>query len=358
MVSERASKLHFSSIVVDTHSDSLGWTVDLGEDLGVDTVGRQVTLPKMRAGGISAQFFAAWVDPGTHDADRAIRRTLDFIDAMHETCAKHPDEIELARTAADIRRLKSAGKLAAVLCIEGGHSIEDDLRVLRVYHQLGVRYMTLTWNNTNNWADGILDDPRHNGLTNFGREVVSEMNRLGIIVDISHTSVQTFWDAMETTSKPVMASHSSSFEICAHPRNMNDDQMRAVAENGGVISVTFVPPFISESLRLELEELGVSGNTANADEEACHKKVAGELTMPSYTEIVDHIDRMVGIAGIDHIGIGADFGVMGSTPVGMEDCSKFPWITDELLRRGYAEDDVRKILGENVLRVMEVVIGE
>ena len=192
MVSEEASRLHFSSVVIDTHSDSLGWTVDEGEDLGVDIDGRQVTLPKMREGGVSAQFFAAWVDPRSYSANRAIRRTLDFIDAMHRTCANNPNEIELARTAADVRRLKAADKLAAVLCVEGGHSIEDDLSVLRIYHRLGVRYLTLTWNNTNNWADGILDESRHDGLTGFGGDVIREMNRLGIIVDISHASVKTF----------------------------------------------------------------------------------------------------------------------------------------------------------------------
>ncbi len=234
MVSQRARDLHFSSIVVDTHSDSLVWTLDEGEDLAEDLTHRQLTLPRMRAGGVTAQFLAAWVDPGKFGPETYVRRTLDFIDAMHRTCAAHPGQIELARTAADVRRLKAAGKLAAVLCIEGGHSIDDDLAVLRVYHQLGVRYMTLTWNNTNNWADGILDEARHDGLNDLGREVVREMNRLGVIVDVSHASVKTFWDALETTSRPLMASHSSCTQICAHPRNLNDEQLRALAENDGV----------------------------------------------------------------------------------------------------------------------------
>jgi membrane dipeptidase len=358
MISQRARDQHFSSVVVDTHSDSLVWTIDEDEDLAADLVHRQLTLPKMRAGGVSAQFFAGWADPARFSPEAYVRRTLEFIDAMYRVCEAHPDEIELARTASDIRRLKAAGKLAAVLCVEGGHSIDDNLAVLRVYHQLGVRYMTLTWNNTNNWADGILDESRHDGLTGFGGDVIREMNRLGIIVDISHASVKTFWDAMETTSKPIMASHSSSIEICAHPRNMNDDQLRAVAQSGGVVSATFVPQFVSEPLRLQLEELGLSGTTANTEQEARFREIAGELALPSYTEIVDHIDRMVGIAGIDHVGLGADFGVLVSTPVGMEDCSKFPWLTEDLLRRGYSDEDVRKILGENVLRVMEAVIGE
>jgi membrane dipeptidase len=226
-----------------------------------------------------------------------------------------------------------------------------------MFHRLGVRYMTLTWNNTNNWADGILDEARHDGLTGFGREVVREMNRLGIIVDISHVAVKTFWDAIETSSKPVMASHSSARAICKHPRNMEDDQLRAVAENGGVACTTFVTQFVSDTLRSALEVRGLNA-PATAEERALYNEVMHELEMPAYTEIVDHIDHMVETAGIDHVGLGSDFGVIDTTPVGMEDASRFPWITEELLRRGYTDEDVRKILGENVLRVMEDVIGE
>ena len=258
MVSQRARDLHSSSIVVDTHADSLVWTLDEGEDLADDLDHRQLTLPRMRAGGVNAQFMAAWVDPARFGPEAYVRRTLGFIDAMHRTCAAHPDQIELARTASDVRRLKAAGKLAAILCIEGGHSIDDDLAVLRMYHQLGVRYMTLTWNNTNNWADG-LDEARHGGLNDLGRAVVREMDRLGMIVDLSHASAQTFWDALETASRPVMASHSSSAAICPHPRNLDDDQLRAIAKNGGVACVTFVPQFVSDRFRLQLEELGVTG---------------------------------------------------------------------------------------------------
>ena len=354
MLSQRARELHFSSIVVDTHSDSLVWTLDEGEDLADDLANRQLTLPRMRAGGVTAQFMAAWVDPGKFGPETYVRRTLDFIDAMHRTCAAHPDQVDLARTAADVRRLKAAGKLAAILCIEGGHSIDDDLAVLRTYHRLGVRYMTLTWNNTNNWADGILDEARHGGLNDLGRAVVREMDRLGVIVDVSHASVKTFWDALETASKPVMASHSSCTRICAHPRNLDDDQLRAIARTGGVACVTFVPQFVSEGLRLQLEELEVTGTEG----EDVFRRVSGELVLPAYTEIVDHVEHMIKVAGIDHVGLGSDFGVLLAAPVGMEDCSRVPWITEELVRRGYSDDDIRKVLGENVLRVMEAVIGE
>ena len=354
MTSQRARDLHFSSVVVDAHSDSLVWTIDEDEDLAADLAHRQLTLPKMRAGGVSAQFFAGWADPARFGPEAYVRRTLEFIDAMYRICAAHPDEIELARTASDIRRLKAAEKLAAILCVEGGHSIDDNLAVLRVYHQLGVRYMTLTWNNTNNWADGVLEEARHDGLTEFGREVIREMDRLGIIVDVSHASMKTFWDALETTSKPVLASHSSSTEICGHQRNLNDEQLSAVAENGGVACVTFVPVFLSERMRLQTKQLGLTGNEG----EEAYRRVADKVEMPDYTKIVDHIDHMVKLAGIDHVGLGSDFGVLGPTPVGMEDCSRVPWLTEELLERGYTDDAVRKILGKNILRVMEAVIGE
>ena len=229
MPSQRARDLHSSALVVDTHADNLVWALDEGEDIADDLPHRQLTLPRMRAGGIDAQFMAAWVDPARFGPESYVRRTLGFIDAMHRACAAHPDQLELALTAADVRRIKAAGKLAAILCVEGGHSIDDDLAVLRTYHRLGVRYMTLTWNNTNNWADG-LDEARHGGLNDLGRAVVREMDRLGMIVDVSHASAQTFWDALETASRPIMASHSCAAALCPHPRNLDDDQLRAIAQ--------------------------------------------------------------------------------------------------------------------------------
>ena len=377
MVSERARELHFSSIVVDTHSDSFGRAVDRGEDLGTETGRGHMDLPRMREGGITGQFFAGWLNPHQYELNFGIQRLLQYFDAMHSTFAKYPDEIGIARTAADVRRAKAERKIAGILCIEGGHAIQDDLAALRMFHELGVRYMTLTWNNTNNWADGVLDEPKNDGLNDFGREVVGEMNRLGIIVDISHVAVKTFWDAMETTEKPVMASHSSALAICQHPRNMNDDQLGAVAENNGVISINFAPAFISESHRLASEDLsqrlqeeiselesGWRGDDEKLKEEISNlrrlhrERLGSELELPDYTEIIDHMDHMVGVMGIDHVGLGSDFDGIPSAPSGMDDCSKMPWITDEMLKRGYSDEDVRKVLGENVLRVMEEVVGE
>lgn len=376
MVSERASNLHFSSIIVDTHSDSLARPVRHGEDIGVRTDSGHMDLPRMREGNQTAQFFACFASPKFVEERKCIQLTLDYIDAFHSLCANYSDEIEQATTAADIRRIAADGKLAGILAIEGGHAIDDDLAVLRMYYKLGVRYMTLTWNNTNNWADGVLDEAKHDGLTDFGRDVVREMNRLGMFVDISHVAPKTFWDALETTTKPVIASHSSAKAICQAPRNMDDDQLRAVAENGGVVGVNYEVTFVSERYRRESDALNErkEGELKEAEQrqpdgpERLEKAKAGieetfkqlrssELKLPDYTEIVDHIDHMVEVAGVDHVGLGSDFDGC-TTPEGMEDCTKVPKITEELVRRGYSDEDIRKILGENFLRVMDEVLVE
>ena len=365
MTTEHARELHFSSILVDTHSDSLARTVDDGDDLGTDTGRGHMDLPRMRAGNQTAQFFAAYVHPEYLEQGTAVQRVLQYTDAMNRLCEEYPDEIEMAGTAADIRRIASAGKLAGILCLEGGHAIIDDLAVLREFHRLGVRYMTLTHNNSNNWGDGILDEERHGGLTDFGRDVVREMNRIGILVDISHVSVKTFWDAMETTTKPVIASHSSSYVICQNPRNMNDDQLRAVAKNGGVVGVNFEVTFVSQSRNVEEnrlntqrdEEMAGASDDAKSEIESRYSCLVEGLARPNWTEIVDHIDHMVKVAGIDHVGLGSDFDGC-RLPTGMEDCTKVPKITEELVRRGYSDADIRKILGENTLRVMEAALGE
>ena len=330
----------------------------------------------MREGNVTAQFFACFVAPRLIAKKQCIQRVLDMADAVKQLCARYPDEIELARTAGDVRRNADSGKLSAILCIEGGHAIEDDLAVLRQFYELGVRYMTLTWNNTNNWADGVLDEPRHNGLNDFGRDVVREMNRLGMIVDISHVAVKTFWDVLETTSKPVIASHSSAWELCNHPRNMNDDQLRAMPENGGVVCVNFETSFISEPYRLQRVEVDrrmdqemKEARERHGDDTAALEEAEdeirdryrdirqSEIELPSYTLIADHLDHLIQMAGIDHVGLGSDFdGCV--LPEGMEDCSKMPWITEELVRRGYSDADIKKVLGENVLRLMEQTIGE
>ena len=232
-ISKEARDIHFSSLVVDTHSDSLAWPTRHSLDIGQRQEETHMDLPRMREGNQNVQFFACFASPSWIEKKKVVQVTLDYMDSFHTLMGNYPDQIEQATTADDVRRITDAGKLAGILCIEGGHSIDDDLSILRMYHRLGARYMTLTWNNTNNWADGVLDEPRHGGLNHFGKDVVREMNRLGMLVDISHVAPTTFWDAIATTTKPVIASHSSAKAICAAPRNLEDDQINAVADNGG-----------------------------------------------------------------------------------------------------------------------------
>ena len=309
MISGHARDLHFSSTIVDTHSDSLARTVDDGDDLGTDTGRGHMDLPRMRAGNQTAQFFAAYVHPDYLEQGMAVQRVLRYTDAFRLLCERYPDQIEQARTASDVRRITGAGKLAGILCLEGGHAIMDDLAVLRELHALGIRYMTLTHNNTNNWADGVLDQPRHDGLSDYGREVVREMERVGVMVDISHVSVKTFWDAMETVTKPVIASHSSCWEICQNPRNMRDDQLRAVAKNGGVVHVNYEVTFVGQQRNVEetalneqrdaeIADLDSRFEPGSPDAEKARKEISSrysalvdKLARPNYTEIVDHIDR-------------------------------------------------------------------
>ncbi len=376
MISPRARDIHFSSVVVDCHADSIGRVVDHGADLGKDNSGGHLDLPRMRTGNLSAEFFACFVHPDNIPSGRCVRRALDMIDAVKRMCAQYPEEIELARTAGDVRRIAAVGRRAAILCVEGGHAIDDDLAVLRQFFELGVRYMTLTWNNTNNWADSWREAQRHNGLTDFGREVVREMNRLGMLVDVSHASEETFWAALDASEQPLIASHSSARALCEHPRNLKDEQIKALGGRGGVVCVNFVPAFISQAYNdaeqalherrhweeeyLEAEHIGQPEALAEAKEALktrYDEEVPSQLPVPTVPDIVDHLEHVIHVAGVDHVGLGSDFDGVGSLPAGMEDCSKLPSITEELLLRGHSEDDVRKVLGENVLRLMERVIG-
>ena len=374
-ISKEAKDIHYSALVVDTHSDSLAWPTRHGVDIGQRQEKTHMDLPRMREGNQNVQFFACFAAPSWIEKKKVVQVTLDYMDSFHTLMRSYPDQIEQATTADDVRRITDAGKLVGILCIEGGHSIDDDLSILRMYHRLGARYMTLTWNNTNNWGDGVLDEPRHGGLNYFGKEVVREMNRLGMLVDISHVAPATFWDAIATTTKPVIASHSSAKAICAAPRNLEDDQIKAVADNGGVIGVNYEITFVGEAYRVaknatdaekaEAVKRAEKDHPADSDGlksalreiDERHEDKVVELQKPHYTEIIDHIDHMVSVAGVDHVGLGSDFD--GATmPEGMEDCTKVPLITDELIRRGYSEGDVRKILGENFMRVMEEVLTD
>jgi membrane dipeptidase len=370
-VSARARQLHDRAIVVDTHDDTTQRLVfENTFDIAARNKNGNIDIPRMKEGGLDALFFSIWV-PSDVTGPAAVKRAFDQIDAVREAARRHPGELLLATTAADIRRAAAEHKIAALMGMEGGHMIDDDMRLLRDYAALGVRYMTLTHFKNNNWADSSTDKPAHNGLTAFGKDVVREMNRLGMMVDISHVADKTFYDALAITDAPVIASHSSCRAIANHPRNMTDDMLRALAKNGGVVMINYHAGFLSEEFRIASEKRSGSvvasmsamskkcgGNeactTLESDRIDHDAMLKGELPKVSWEKIVEHIDHAVKIAGAEHVGLGSDFD--GATmPLGMEDASKLPKITEALLAKGYAEQDVEKILGGNILRVMEQV---
>ena len=370
-VSARARQIHERAIVIDTHGDTPQRLLfDKNFNIGTRNKLGHVDIPRMRDGGLDALFFSIWV-PSDVTGPPAVKRALDLIDSVREAVRTHPNDLMLATTAADVRRAAAEHKIAALMGMEGGHMIDDDLGLLRVYAALGVRYLTLTHFLNNNWADSATDKPAHNGLTAFGKDVVRELNRLGMIVDVSHIADKTFYDVLETTTAPVMASHSSSRAISNHVRNMTDDMMRALAKNGGLIMINYATAFLSEEFRVASEKKegnivammaamskkcgGNEACTTMESERIDHEAMAkGELPKVMWEKIVEHIDHAVKVAGADHVGLGSDFD--GATmPIGMEDVSKLPKITDALLKKGYSEQDIDKILGGNILRVMEQV---
>ncbi len=366
-LAERARRIHASLIGVDSHIDTLQRVLNENVDVSRRQPTGHVDLPRLKEAGMVAPFFALWV-PTFYKDSEAVRRTLQLRDAMQSLLDAHPDQIELATSAADVRRIARAGKIAAVLTLEGGHQIADDLAVLRVYHRLGIRSMTLTHFRNNHWADASTDRPQHNGLTDFGRQVVREMNRLGMIVDVSHVSDKTFYDTLETTTKPVIASHSSCRVLSDVPRNMSDEMIRALARNGGVISINFGAGFLNpedaEALRRRIGEAvaaepALSGRALDEFAASEYAREYDQMKPASATleDALAHIDHAVKVGGIDHVGIGSDWDGINSVPAGLEDVSKMPALTAALFRRGYSEGDVRKILGGNLLRVLREVTG-
>ncbi len=377
-ISAQARAIHESAIVVDTHADTPQRFLDDNFDIGNSDpkdIGH-ISLDKARAGNLGAEFFSIWVDPVTNQGHYA-KHTLELIDTVYEQAARHPDRMTMAFSVADIERAHKQKKLAALMGIEGGHSIENSIRLLRDYYRLGVRYMTLSWSNTNEWADssGDMDKPEvphHNGLTDFGKQVVVEMNRLGMIVDISHVADKTFWDAIAVTKAPVIASHSSARALSNAPRNMTDDMLRAVAKNGGVVDVNFYSGFDDQTywdankaqekerdaaVKEQLEKLKAEGKTPSyMDEERIQRQWMAKIPRPPFKVLIDQIDHIAKVAGVDHVGLGSDFdGVSGQTPEGMDSAADLPKITQGLLDRGYSAGDIHKILGGNVLRVFAEV---
>jgi membrane dipeptidase len=377
-ITARARSIHDSAIVVDTHADTPQRFLDEGFDIGSTDpkdVGH-LSLDKARRGNLGAEFFSIWVDPETNQGHFA-QHTFDLIDSVYEQAARHPDRMMMAFSVADIERAHKQHKLAALMGIEGGHSIEKDIRLLRDYYRLGVRYMTLSWSNTNEWADssGDLNDAKvqhHNGLTGFGKQVVLEMNRLGMMVDISHVADKTFWDTIAVTKAPVIASHSSARALDSHPRNMTDDMLRAVAKNDGVVQVNFFSGFLDDDFRKALEaqakdqaaavkqyedQLKTQGKAvAYVDRDRIEREWTARIPRPPLKLLIDHIDHVAKIAGVDHVGLGSDFdGVSGATPQGIDSAADLPKITQSLLDRGYSAEDIHKILGGNLLRVFAEV---
>lgn len=365
----RARRIQSQVIGVDSHIDTMQRVLIEKADIGKRLPDGEVDLVRLAEGGMHAPFFALWV-PTFYKGAEAVRRTLDLRDAMQSVLDRYPDKVELALTAGDVERIERSHKIAVILTLEGGHQIDDDLAVLRMYQRMGVRSMTLTHFRNNDWADSSTDKPQHNGLTDFGKEVVREMNRLGMMVDISHVSDKTFYDAIAVTTKPVIASHSSCRALSSLPRNMTDDMLRALAKNGGVVGINFGGGFLNQKeADKELANINAIGQaepnltgkalddyTANMwiKEDWKHPKP----TVATLDDVVAHIDHAVKVAGIDHVGIGSDFDGISDVPKGLEDESRMTNLTAALLKKGYSEADIKKIMGGNYLRVMREVIGK
>jgi membrane dipeptidase len=365
-LTDEALRLHREALVFDGHND-LPW--QFREKAGLSFTHLDITreqkglhtdIPRLRKGGVGAQFWAAYVPVSTRKKGTAVRDTLEQIDVIRRMVRTYPDAFELALSADDVVRIHKAGKIASLIGVEGGHSIDNSLGVLRIYHALGVRYMTLTHTETLDWADSATDEAKNGGLSKFGEEVIAEMNRLGMLVDISHVSADTMRHALRVTRAPLIASHSSAYALTAHPRNVPDDVLKLVAKNGGVVMVNFYPGFISpEAARISRDMFQAARDlrarhTDDKEFEAAMRAWAKEHPMPpvSIHAVVDHIEHVIKAAGIDHVGLGSDFDGINAVPQQLEDVSCYPYITQELLNRGYKKDEIVKVLGGNILRVI------
>ncbi len=368
---ERARALHAQVPLIDGHND-LPWQYRqrVGGALSKIDISQpqpqiHTDIPRLREGGVGGQFWSVYVS-ATMERGEMVRATMEQIDVVYGLLRRHPETFQLALTADEVERAFRAGKIASLIGMEGGHSIDSSLAALRMFYGLGARYMTLTHSKNVPWADSCTDVPKANGLTSFGREVVREMNRLGMLVDLSHVSADTMHAALDAAEAPAIFSHSSARALTNHPRNVPDDVLRRVPENGGVVMVTFVPGFVSQAVydhdqkrQAERERLKRQpGSTEQSISEGLQKSDEANLAPRATIEdIADHIDHIRGIAGVDHIGIGSDFDGITSVPLGLEDVSKYTALTAELIRREYSDEDILKILGRNVLRVMREVEG-
>jgi membrane dipeptidase len=368
VLSDAAQRIHQEAIVIDGHND-LPYMYREKGDLGfqkIDIAQPQPTLhtdiPRLRKGNVGAQFWSAYVSASTRKDGTSVTQTLEQIDVIHRMVRRYPDTFEMAGTVDDILRIRKQGKIASMIGVEGGHSIDNSLGVLRTLYTLGVRYMTLTHSESLDWADSATDDPKCGGLSPFGEQVVLEMNRLGMLVDISHVSADCMKHVLRVTKAPVIASHSSAYAIAEHPRNVPDDVLKLVAKNGGVIMVNFFPGFVSpEGARASRDFFKISRELKkqypkDTEYRAAMRQWFKEHPIPptSLQQVVDHIEHIIKVAGIDHVGLGSDFDGITSVPKGLEDVSCFPNITQELLNRGYKKEEIHKVLGGNLLRALRV----
>lgn len=368
---QQALAIHKKAIIIDGHNDIPSPMVDEDFDLATNSVGKfhkdgdpfHTDLNRFKQSGITGEFFSIYVAADYAKNGGAARRALDLIDATYRAVEKYPNQLMLCTTAAEIRQAKKQNKVCVLMGIEGGHAIEDSLYALRNFYRLGVRYMTLTHNNTNNWADACCSEAKHGGLSDFGKEVVKEMNRLGMLVDISHVSDETMNDVLDLSTAPVIYSHSSARHFSEHKRDVPDEILKRVPKNGGVVMINFYPAFLDQryldesrardqKLKTQLDALREQyKNNREAYNEAERKLYAANpIYVPSYTKIVDHIDYIKNLIGIDYIGIGSDFDGVPLLPGEMNGMEDLALITYEMLRRGYSEQDIRKVLGENFLR--------
>lgn len=323
----KAKQMHQKAIVFDGHCDTILEIMNHKKSLGSRTPTGHLDIPRMQEGGVDVQFFAIFIED-VYKPDRSLKRTLQLIDCFYKEIEKNQNDILLVTNFNQIKEANKKGKIAAILSIEGGEALEGDLGVLRVLYKLGVRLLTLTWNQRNQIADGIGESRTGSGLTEFGLKVIDEMNDLGMLIDVSHLSETGFWDVVKRSKAPIVASHSNCYALCPHLRNLKDEQIKALTDKGGVIGITFVPNFLTQEKRKTTVE-----------------------------DVVKHIDYLVEKVGVDYVGLGSDFDGTGSLPLGLEGVDKIPNITEELLDRGYKEKDIKKILGENFLRVFKEVVG-
>lgn len=352
-------------IILDGHIDTPQRMLDTRTDISARLSDGHVDIPRMKEGGLTAAFFSIWVDasygPGT-----AFRRALALMDAVQALVDTQPD-VELVTTAEAVRAATGRGHIAVLMGVEGGHAIENSLEKLDALYRRGARYLTLTWNNGNDWAGASTDGRRKGGLTDFGRRVVRRMNELGMLADVSHVSDSTFWDVLATTTRPVIASHSSCRALASHPRNLTDDQLRAIARAGGVVGINFFPVFLDDHFRQQFNELDqrlkpqldsiraryrAKPGEAEFEVDRFRSEHLGGLAVPTVERLVDHIDHAVQVMGVDHVGLGSDFDGISVLPKPMKDATSLPLLTAALRARGYSDGDVRKILGENFLRVL------